>query len=52
LGATAWIADATERAYRRSDLLAKRGKLMQAWASNCETNPKVATGKVLDLRRA
>ena len=29
------IGDATERAYRRSDLLAKRRDLMQCWARWC-----------------
>jgi hypothetical protein len=28
--------DATERAYRRGDVLEKRRKLMEAWAAFCE----------------
>ena len=30
------VGDATERAYRRGDALAKRRKLMEAWAGYCE----------------
>ena len=30
------IGDETEAAYRRSDALAKRRKLMDAWAAYCE----------------
>jgi integrase len=30
------VGDETERAYRRQDALAKRAKLMQAWANYCE----------------
>jgi integrase len=44
------VGDATERAYRRSDLLAKRRKLMDQWASYC-TSPKAA-GNVVELQRA
>ena len=42
------IADKTEQAYRRSDALEKRRKLMEAWASYCE--PK-ANSNVLQLRK-
>jgi integrase len=31
------VGDATERAYRRGDALEKRRRLMDAWASYCET---------------
>ena len=42
------IGDKAEQAYRRSDALEKRRKLMEAWASYCE--PK-ATGNVVPLQR-
>jgi integrase len=38
------IGDETEAAYRRSDALAKRRKLMDAWAAYCE--PKAASNVV------
>ena len=41
------VPDAVEAAYRRGDLLDKRRKLMEAWASFCEREP----GDVLHLRR-
>ena len=41
------IGDKAEQAYRRSDALDKRRKLMDAWASFCE--PK-ATSNVVELR--
>ena len=33
------VGDATERAYRRGDALAKRRMLMDAWAAYCEPKP-------------
>jgi len=42
------VGDAAEQAYRRSDALEKRRKLMEAWASYCE--PK-ANSNVLHLRK-
>ena len=42
------VGDAAEQAYRRSDALEKRRKLMEAWASYCE--PK-ANSNVLQLRK-
>ena len=42
------VGDETERAYRRGDALAKRSKLMQAWA-NFVTAP--ANGNVVPLRK-
>jgi hypothetical protein len=33
------IGDKAEQAYRRSDALEKRRKLMEAWASHCEPKP-------------
>ena len=41
------IGDKAEQAYRRSDALEKRRKLMEAWDVYCE--PK-ATGNILQLR--
>ena len=38
------IGDETEAAYRRSDALAKRRKLMDVWAAYCE--PRAASNVV------
>jgi integrase len=43
------IGDQTEAAYRRSDALEKRRKLMAAWAAYCTASPK--SGTVTPLRR-
>jgi integrase len=43
--------DATERAYRRGDVLAKRLKLMEAWASYCAQPPRAANN-VQPIRKA
>jgi integrase len=40
------IGDATERAYQRGDLFAKRAQLMDAWGSFCTGG----SGKVVRLR--
>ena len=40
------VGDETERAYRRSDALEKRRKLMQAWADYCESKN---SGNVLNI---
>ncbi len=42
------IGDKAEQAYRRSDALEKRRKLMEAWAAYCE--PK-GSGNVIHIRR-
>ena len=42
------IGDKAEQAYRRSDALEKRRKLMEAWAVYC-ASPKA--GKVVAFRR-
>lgn len=34
------IADETEAAYRRSDALAKRRRLMDEWAAHCMSEPR------------
>ena len=44
------VADKVEAAYRRSDLFAKRRRLMEAWSTYCMT-PAV-TAKVVSLRKA
>ncbi|MEX2431485.1 MAG: integrase, partial [Dehalococcoidia bacterium] len=44
------IGDETERAYRRGDALAKRRKLMDAWAGYCLPESK-ANPNVLQMRR-
>jgi integrase len=42
------IGDETARAYRRTDLLAKRAALMEAWGRHCRTPPvKRESGKVV-----
>ena len=43
------IGDKAEQAYRRSDALEKRRKLMEAWAAYCEPRAK---GNVVTIRRA
>jgi integrase len=45
------IENKTEAAYRRSDALEKRRKLMAAWAAHCNSAEKEAPGKVTLLRR-
>lgn len=45
------IESKTEAAYRRSDALEKRRKLMAAWAAYCASAPKEAQGNVTPLRR-
>jgi integrase len=42
------VGNATERAYRRSDLLGKRRTLMERWARFC--CPVTSAGKVVELR--
>ena len=42
------VSDAVEAAYRRGDLLEKRRKLMEAWASYCERTP----AEVVHFKRA
>ena len=37
------VADRTEAAYRRGDLFEKRRRLMVAWATFCQTEPKSAS---------
>ena len=41
------VGNAVERAYRRSDLLGKRRKLMEAWARFCLSAGE--SGKVVEL---
>jgi integrase len=44
------VGDQTERAYRRGDALAKRSKLMEAWADFCAGKVQ-ASATVTDLPR-
>jgi integrase len=44
--------DKVERAYARSDVLAKRAQLMDAWAKFCATPPAKSTNRVVPLRSA
>jgi integrase len=44
------IGDATEAAYARSDLIEKRRRIMQAWATHCATPPARNTAKVVPMR--
>ena len=46
------IESKTEAAYRRSDALEKRRKLMAVWATYCTSAPKEARGNVTPLRPA
>ena len=38
------MGNETERAYARSDLLARRARLMEAWADHCEGKGVVEGG--------
>jgi integrase len=44
------VGDSTERAYRRGDVLEKRRRLMEAWASYC--SKAAPAGEVIGLRSA
>jgi len=44
------VGSKTEQAYARGDLLAKRSRLMQAWADHCST--PVSAGTVVSINRA
>jgi integrase len=44
------VGSATERAYKRTDLFARRVRLMADWARYCETKPAQASGEVVALR--
>lgn len=45
------VSDKVEAAYRRSDLFAKRVRLMADWAKFCESKPTVSSDTVVSLRR-
>jgi cation transport regulator ChaB len=45
------IENKTEAAYRRSDALEKRRKLMAAWATYCNSLQRDASSKVTLMRR-
>jgi hypothetical protein len=44
------VGSAVENAYRRTDLVIKRRKLMEAWARYCCT-PQTVTGEVMPLKK-
>jgi integrase len=44
------IGDATEAAYARTDLIEKRRRIMQAWATHCAAPATPARGKVVAFR--
>ena len=44
------VENKTEAAYRRSDALEKRRKLMAAWSAYCNSAPIKARGNVMPLR--
>jgi hypothetical protein len=44
------VGNAVENAYRRGDVIVKRRKLMEAWATFCCTPPTV-TGEVVSLKK-
>jgi integrase len=46
------LKDKTEAAYQRGDLLAKRAKLMAAWAGYCAKLPSMATVTAIGTSRA
>jgi integrase len=46
------VGSKVERAYRRGDVLAKRARLMAEWARYCTTEPALARGEVVSIRRA
>ena len=45
------VGTEVERAYARSDLLAKRSAIMDAWAKFCAT-PRPQSGKVVPINRS
>lgn len=44
------VGDATERAYRRTDLFNKRRQLMEQWGKYCTMAPRRAAGNVTPIR--
>jgi integrase len=46
------VGTEVERAYRRSDLIAKRAQLMEQWTRYCMTPPVKVSGDVVPLRQA
>ena len=44
------IADRTEAAYRRGDLLDKRRRMMDAWAAYCQTE-RSSGGAIIPIKR-
>lgn len=46
------IGNEAERAYRRSDAIEQRRRLMQAWADYCSSPPAESSDRVVTIRRA
>lgn len=46
------VGDATEEAYRRSDAIQKRAKLMADWAAYCTMTPLDDSDKVVPLHKS
>jgi integrase len=46
------VGSKVERAYRRSDVFAKRARLMDEWARFCTTAPTQASATVVSIRKA
>jgi integrase len=44
------VADKTEAAYRRGDLIEKRARLMAEWSTYCASTPRDAGGVVIAIR--
>jgi integrase len=44
------VGNAVERAYRRSDILIKRQRMMEDWARFCNTAPVIKSNKVVPLQ--
>ncbi|MCP1915919.1 integrase [Bradyrhizobium elkanii] len=44
------VDDKTERAYRRSNMIEKRRRLMQDWANYCASTPRVTSASIVPLR--
>jgi hypothetical protein len=46
------VGGAVERAYRRTDLMERRRRLMADWAAYCEQPPIERSGKVVSIRES
>lgn len=46
------VGNQVERAYRRTDLLEQRRKMMSDWARYCNSEPTGAGAEVISIRRS